>query len=101
MKTSPREIAERFRAACAADGWTIARAGAVVTIEKHFTPGDRAAFCAADSEGYSLLAMLPARGGSTWGTDGGSIGGHVALTNGHYTLNVSGVGARVAAALAR
>jgi hypothetical protein len=75
--------------------------GTVATIRKDFAPGDRAAYAACDSEAYGILARIPSRGGSVWGTDGGSVGGHVGMTGGYYQLNKSGVGARVAAAVAK
>jgi hypothetical protein len=40
---------------------------------------------------HHILTTLPHRGGSMWGTDGGSVGGYVALTNGHFEMNLSGV----------
>jgi hypothetical protein len=103
MKTKQapaREIAADFIRRCRADGWMVDVRGQTVTIIRDFAPGDKSAFCECDATAWGLLASLPGRGGSTWGTDGGSVGGHVALTHGRYTLNRSCVGKRVADALA-
>jgi hypothetical protein len=40
----------------------------------------------------SVLDLAPLKGGSVWGTDGGSIGGAVALQNGQFVMNKSGSG---------
>ena len=103
MRTAqkPAETAQEFVSAAHADGWRIAMRGTVATIRKDFAPGDRAAYASCDSEAWGILARLPGRGGSVWGTDGGSVGGHVGMTGGYYQLNKSGVGARVAAAVAK
>ena len=66
----------------------------VVRITKPFTPGDRDAFVGCDMFGESVLAIAPLKGGSVWGTDGGSIGGMSAITHGRYTLNKSGTAKR-------
>jgi hypothetical protein len=99
-KPSARNVAEQFRNQAHAEGWRIDVQGQTVSVTKHFTPGDKAAFCECDATAWGLLASLPGRGGSTWGTDGGSVGGHVALTHGRYELKRSCVGKRVADALA-
>ena len=96
-----RQTAQEFVSAAHADGWRVAMRGTVATIRKDFAPGDRAAYAACDSEAYGILARIPGRGGSVWGTDGGSVGGHVGMIGGYYQLNKSGVGARVAAAVAK
>jgi hypothetical protein len=48
---------------------------------------------------HDILDMAPLKGGSVWGTDGGSIGGHVGMKNGQYVLNKSGTGKRFTAAV--
>jgi hypothetical protein len=98
--TAAQTTAAKFLSAARDAGYTVAVRGTVVSIAKRFTPGDRDAFVACDGDYYGLLAMLPARGGSMWGTDGGSVGGYVALKDGAFVMNVSGVSARVAAAVA-
>ncbi len=92
-----------FLIACNEAGFTPGVKGAgIVYVTKAFAAGDKQAFCACDSDGPSLLALVPLKGGSVWGTDGGSIGGMSALTHGRYTLNKSGSsGARFVKALVK
>jgi hypothetical protein len=92
--------AREFAAACKAAGWQYAVREGTVTIRKHFAPGDEAEFVRLDGEYYGLLALVPARGGSIWGTDGGGVGGYSAILHGCFTMNVSGVNKGFAAALA-
>jgi hypothetical protein len=92
--------AREFAAACKAAGWQYAVREGIVTIRKHFAPGDEAEFVRLDGEYYGLLALVPARGGSIWGTDGGGVGGYSAILHGCFTMNVSGVNKGFAAALA-
>ena len=67
----------------------------VVTIEGNFDAGDRNAYIACDSDGYSILSKLPMiYPGSTWGTDGATVGGAAGLAGGYYRLSKSGVGKR-------
>ncbi len=73
----------------------------VVAITKDFAPGDKAAFIDCDATASHVLDELPARGGSRWGTDGGSVGGHYAITHGMYCLNQSGVALRFTKALGK
>lgn len=55
-----------------------------------------------DMHAANILRMVPLKGGSMWGTDGGSVGGASALRTGYYTLSRSGQGAkRFLAALAK
>ncbi len=70
-------------------------------VEKSFTPGDVQAFVTCDMDAPFLLALAPLRGGSVWGTDGGSVGGYSAVKHGQYVLNKAGQGARFVAALAK
>lgn len=80
-----------FIAACQSAGFSIHAIGdSVVRITKSFTPGDASEFAACDSAAPSLLSMVPLKGGSIWGTDGGSVGGHSGLTRGRYELAKSG-----------
>lgn len=89
-----------FIAACNQHGFTYEVDECLVRISKRFTPGDLAAFTACDAAYYEVLRLAPLRGGSVWGTDGGSVGGHVAVKNGRFVMNKSGSGARFLAALA-
>ena len=100
VKKTTADHAKDFLAECRASGWRVDVAGQTVSIEKHFAPGDRAAFCECDAVAYGLLSSLPGRGGSVWGTDGGSVGGHVGMVGGYYRLNRSSVGKRVADSIA-
>ncbi len=73
---------------------------AIVTIEASFEPGDRDAYVRFDGSAYSVLRYAPVvTYGSTWGTDGASVGGHAGLTGGYYRLSKSGVSKRFAKAL--
>jgi hypothetical protein len=91
-KTSPKNAANEFAALCRDGGWKIRiKTDTVVSISKSFAPNDREAFLDCDMDYHHILTTLPHRGGSMWGTDGGSVGGYVALTNGHFEMNLSGV----------
>jgi hypothetical protein len=100
MKTNAKQTAADFVSVCRENGYSIDCRGSVVSIVKHFTPGDMSAFRDCDMEAGGFLSMLGARGGSVWGTDGGSVGGMVAVNSGRFVLNVSGVGKRVSSAIA-
>lgn len=91
-KTSPKIAANEFATLCRDGGWKIRiKSDTVVSISKSFAPNDREAFLGCDMDYHHILTTLPHRGGSMWGTDGGSVGGYVALTNGHFEMNLSGV----------
>lgn len=100
-KPSALELAANFRDAYLTKGFRVGVRDSVVTVTKHFTAGDKEAYGVCESQAYGLIAMVPASGGSTWGTDSGSVGGHVGLTNGYMTLNKSGVKKRFTAALTK
>jgi hypothetical protein len=73
---------------------------AIVTIEASFEPGDRDAYVRFDGSAYFVLANAPTvTYGSTWGTDGASVGGAAGLYGGYYRLSKSGVSKRFANAL--
>lgn len=86
-------MAEKFKSKVEELGFTysVSESGNIVQVHKSFTKGDLDGFTYCDVFGPSLIAMVPAGCGSVWGTDGGSVGGYVAVTNGNYYLNVSGV----------
>lgn len=89
--TTPAE----FLANCQDLGFTPSVKRGLVSIRKGFAPGDSKAFVACDGDGPSLLSQVPiVSAGSTWGTDGATVGGMAAIKNGSYRLNVSGVSVR-------
>ena len=97
-----KEQAEIFATQCRTRGvrWEIVNPS-VLRIRKNFTPGDKEGFSGADAFGEGILGLAPLRGGSVWGTDGGSIGGMAGLMRGEYVLNKSGEGSRFMKALAK
>jgi hypothetical protein len=96
------QVASEFMESVRSNGFQVSRCeGEVVSIFRKFAPGDRDAFVACDMLGPDVLGRLGARGGSMWGTDGGSIGGASGLRDGYYRLNVSGVPKRVVVAVMR
>lgn len=95
------EVARAFLSEVNAAGFSAEVRDGIITVRKRFTPGDAAAFVAADGLAFNLMAHVPAGSGSVWGTDGGSVGGHAALTHGHYYLNKSGVKKRFLVAVSR
>jgi len=84
-----------FIAACKANGFTFdASRDSVIRIERRIAIGDKAAFCDCDMSASDILSLVPMKGGSVWGTDGGSIGGHAALMSGRFVMNKSGESAK-------
>jgi hypothetical protein len=99
---SDHETAQAFVNKSKEYGFSYSANGCVLSVCKKFTPGDKAAYCAAESDANILLSMVKrTTAGSTWGTDGGSIGGHVGLTGGYMTLNKSGCSNRILAQIAK
>lgn len=66
----------------------------IIRISRKFEPGDNNAFVECDMMASCVLDMAPLKGGSVWGTDGGSIGGMVAIQNGSFVMNKSGSGGK-------
>lgn len=96
------QTATSFLSAAHDEGFTVViKQPGVVAVTKNFPKGDKDAFTQCDMAAPSVLGLLGAKGGSMWGTDGGSMGGQVALQNGRFCLNVSGVPLRVSAALSK
>ena len=93
-KAELEQLAADFVSKCREWGWQWQADGDVVTVIKRFPAGDSQAYAIADGEGYDLLSMCPLRGGSVWGTDGGSVGGFVGLQGGYYKINKSGSGGK-------
>jgi hypothetical protein len=91
MRKDYNALAVKFKEACSRHGFVVTRNDSVLTIERRFTPGDKEAFTGCDMVAGSILGLSHARGGSQWGTDGGSVGGYSGLQKGHFYLNQSGV----------
>ena len=101
MSTTADQVSE-FVNACADAGFSFYCKPGLVTIRKSFAAGDAAAYVRCDGDGPSVLALVPCvSAGSTWGTDGASVGGAAGLSGGYYRLNVSGVSKRFTTALAK
>lgn len=101
-KPTPTETAQKIVETAERLGYSIRVSARVMTIEKSFAPNDNDAFVECDMTYYEVLSLLPrTEAGSDWGTDGGGIGGAVAIKNGRFTMNRSGGSKRVLAALAK
>ncbi len=92
VKVSAKELAAKFVAKCAEYGFGFSVSPNIVTVFKAIPKEDGMAFAHAESDASSLLDYAPHKGGSIWGTDGGSIGGAVAMKNGFFKMNKSGSG---------
>lgn len=103
MATSNASItAKEIKDLCIKWGWKYVVRGDILTITKKIIPGDRESFCTADMEYGSILGLLPSTSaGSSWGTDGGGIGGMSAMNSGNFRMNKSGGSKRVLSALAK
>jgi hypothetical protein len=101
MKTSAKDQAIKFTAACKQHGFTWSIRGSVLVIKKAIPINDEEAFVYCDMVYWDILALAPLRGGSIWGTDGGSVGGYAALKSGNFVMNKSGEGKRFLTALAK
>lgn len=81
-------------------GFTLTVRGNILTVSKRVIPGNNGSFAEADMSVYSVLELLPRTSpGSDWGTDGGSIGGMVAMQTGYFSMNRSGGSVRILKAL--
>lgn len=98
VKTSAKVLAAEFVAKAKEYGFSYSVTDSVVTVAKKIKPNDNLEFANAESDAWSLLEIAPNKGGSVWGTDGGSIGGAVAMTTGFFKLNKSGSGGKTFAA---
>ncbi len=98
-KPKPADIAKRFVQRCRSNQVAIEVRGAdILTLSKRIPIGDGLAFADAESD-CSIIYDLPGGCGSVWGTDGGSIGGMVAMQTGQFKLNRSGIQKRVLKAI--
>lgn len=93
--------AQKFAALAKLHGFKWEVRNSVVTITRAFSPGDKDAFTDCDIVASAVLANAPLKGGSVWGTDGGSVGGHVGLTTGRFVMHKSGDGVRFLTALSK
>jgi hypothetical protein len=83
-------------------GFIVVADGCIVRLLARFEAGSTDGFVHCDMFAGGLLAELPAtQSGSTWGTDGASVGGMVAVRSGCFQLNRSGISKRVVVALAK
>lgn len=90
-KTSPKDQALAFKTLCLKYGWSFnASRDNVLEITKQIVPGCKQSFCNADMEYSSILDLAPLKGGSVWGTDGGGVGGMVAMRTGQFSIKKSG-----------
>lgn len=90
-----KQQAVEFLARLSQSGWILHNVtDSVVTIKKRIRPGNLDDFRQADMEYYDILSLLPHKGGSIWGTDGGGIGAMSAINSGVFTINKSGSGGK-------
>lgn len=90
------EVAQIFVKKCKEYGFTYTAGTSILSVHKKFTPNDNDGFTDCDMNGPYLLGIVKAtQPGSIWGTDGGGVGGYVALQSGNYTLNKSGCSKRI------
>lgn len=71
----------------------------LVRITREITPGSLEEFVECDMMYGEVLALAPLKGGSVWGTDGGSVGGQAAVRSGKFVMNKSGSAYRFMTAL--
>jgi hypothetical protein len=70
------------------------RGADILTLTKRFPAGSNEEYVKAETDVSIIYEAPQTSPGSTWGTDGGSIGGMVGLRGGYMTLNRSGVSKR-------
>lgn len=98
--TKAQEQALNFINKAKESGFTVVvKSDSCVAITKDFTPGDSDAFVECDMFYDSVLSCAPLKGGSVFGTDGGSVGGYVGLKNGRFVMNKTGSGVNFIKAL--
>ena len=74
-------------------GWNVRISSGVVKISQNFQVGSKHEFVGLDMTYRGVLEEVPVvkANSSIWGTDGGGIGGMVAIQNGLFVANISGV----------
>jgi hypothetical protein len=98
-KPKPADIAKRFVQSCRSNQVEIEiRGSEILTLSKRIIAGDGNSFADAETD-CSIIYNLPGGCGSVWGTDGGSIGGMVAMQTGQFKLNRSGIQKRILKAI--
>lgn len=99
-KPSAKELAVAFVEKCKEYGFTFSAQGSRVSVSKNFPAGSTNEFAKAETDSSILLDMIPTTAaGSTWGTDGASVGGAIALQSGEFKMTKSGCALRVINAL--
>jgi hypothetical protein len=92
-----KALAENFKEIANKHGFTIRISDNVVKITRIFNPtqfnNKNEWFINCDSVYNYILSFVPVikTHSSIWGTDGGSVGGMVAMNSGLFTMNISGV----------
>lgn len=99
---TPSDVASKVISKARENGFAVSVSGSVLSVRKSFTPGDCDAYTMAECDANSILGMVKrTEPGSTWGTDGGSIGGYAGLKGGYMELHKSGCSKRILAAIAK
>lgn len=83
-----------FAAKCKERGITIDVHGGILRLSQRFQAGSNEAFTNAETDVSIIYEAPQTEPGSTWGTDGGSVGGASAMSTGLFYLNRSGVSKR-------
>lgn len=92
-KPTAKQLAEKFVRTAREFNFRYEVRRSVVTVWRPITIGCGEDFARAETEASILLYdICPHKGGSVWGTDGGSIGGAVAMQTGNFKMNKSGTG---------
>ncbi|MFS1429008.1 hypothetical protein LMH73_020210 [Vibrio splendidus] len=95
-KPTAKELAISFTEKCREFGFSFKAMSTRIEISKTFPAGSGEEFTKAETYASILLDMIPmTTSGSVWGTDGGSIGGAIAIQNGAFKMNKSGCSIRV------
>ncbi len=93
-----------FLARCASYGVIVEEANpktGMVKLSKRFPAGSRDGYVDAETCVGIIYEIPQTESGSTWGTDGGSIGGAVGMQSGYMHLTRSGCAKRWLAKLAK
>ena len=102
MNQTPSDVAAAVLAMAKDRKFSLSVQGSVLSVRTTFTPNDGNAYTIAEGDANSILSLVKrTEPGSTWGTDGGSIGGHVGLMGGYMELHKSGCSKRILSAIAK